>query len=405
MNAMPPVEKRKRALISGASIAGPATAFWLHKAGYEVTIVEQAPGIRKGGYTVDMRGISRKVAEKMGILDKIWERKNDLKSADVVDKHSRVLASMSADFLGGQGPVSDLEIMRGDLAQILYDLTKNTTHYIFGDSITAIKDTSEGAYVTFEKGNPQTFDFVIGADGAHSNVRAKVFGSEAKFVQPLGYYVSIFTIPNYLKLDRKELLYNIPGGKVVGIHNTAHDETTATVMFYFASPPLRYDYHDVRTQKRLLAKAFENEKWEVPTLLGAMYTAPDFFFDSMNLIKMDSWSKGNVTLVGDAAYCPSALSGQGTNLALVGAYVLGGELANAGGDHQKAFRAYEATMREYVAEIQASAKSSAALFVPKSRIALWLRNLSYRVILHTPLEKIIAKKMQEPHQTAAIMKY
>src|SRR5260370_4778352 len=233
-----------------------------------------------------------------------------------VSTASQPQASMSADLFGGEGLVSEVEIVRGDLANILYAALRDTAEYIFRDSITALSQSDEGVRVTFEQSKPRTFDLVVGADGVHSNVRAQTFGDESQFIHHLGYYVSIFTTTNHLHLDRWELVYNMPG-KLAAIYSTRQN-SEAKVMFYFAAPQLQYDCHDTGEQKKILAKVFDGEGGEVPRLLKAMDDTPEFYFASISKIHMESWSKWRVVLVGDAGYCPSPRSGEGTNLPLVG---------------------------------------------------------------------------------------
>jgi 2-polyprenyl-6-methoxyphenol hydroxylase-like FAD-dependent oxidoreductase len=202
---------------------------------------------------------------------------------------------------------------------------------------------------------------VVGADGMHSNVRRLVFGPESQFVRDLGAYVAIFTTRTHPDLDGWELMYGIPaknGGKTAALYplpNTAE----AIAMFFFAAPPLPYDRQKIEQQKQFVAQAFAGAGWEVPRMLAAMCDAPDFYFDRACQIQMDRWWRGRVALLGDAGYCGSPLGGNGTSMALVGAYVLAGELAAVRGDHRTAFARYETELREYVRRCQRFAQGSA----------------------------------------------
>jgi 2-polyprenyl-6-methoxyphenol hydroxylase-like FAD-dependent oxidoreductase len=387
--------KNRNILISGASIAGPALAYWLSRYGFTPTVVEQAPALREGGYAIDIRGAARDVVARMGIMPEVRQATTRTRGMSFVNSANKAQASMSADLFGGEGLVSEFEILRGDLAHILYAATRDTTEYIFHDSITALSQSDEGVQVTFERSKPRTFDLVVGADGAHSNVRAQTFGDESQFIHHLGYYVSIFTTTNHLHLDHWELVYNMPG-KLAAIYSTRQN-SEAKVLFYFAAPQLQYDHHDTREQKKILAKVFDGEGWEVPRLLKAMDDAPDFYFDSVSQIHMESWSKGRVVLVGDAGYCPSPLSGQGTNLALVGAYVLAGELKAAAGDHRSAFARYEEEMRGYVEQNQKFGASAGKQFIPPTRFKIWFRNLNIRMLPYLPWKGLIARAIQKQY--------
>ncbi|GCE10699.1 FAD-dependent monooxygenase [Tengunoibacter tsumagoiensis] len=388
--------KNRTILISGASIAGPALAYWLSRYGFKPTIVERAPAPRAGGNAIDIRGGSRAVVERMGIMPAIRQALTNQRGMSFVDSSNRPQATMGVELFGGEGLVSDFEILRGDLVQILYEATRDTTEYIFHDTITALSENEEGIQVTFEKGQPRIFDLVLGADGLHSTVRQLSFGAESEFSRHLGYYISIFTAANHLQLDRWQLVYNMPG-KLAGVY-TAHQNSEVKAMFLFASSPLQYDRHNSEEQKKILTRVFANEGWEIPRLLNAMDDAPDFYFDSISLIQMERWSKGRIALVGDAGYCPSPLSGQGTNLALVGAYVLAGELAAAAGEYQTAFARYEEKMRGYVEKNQKAAVDGGKWFIPPTQSMIRLRNLNMRMLPYLPWKGLIARAIQK--QTA-----
>jgi 2-polyprenyl-6-methoxyphenol hydroxylase-like FAD-dependent oxidoreductase len=328
-------------------------------------------------------------------MEAVREAITKTRGMSFVNSANKVQANMTVDQLGGEGIINEFEILRGDLSHILYAATKDTTEYIFNDSITSLVQSEEGIQVTFKRSEPRTFDLVIGADGLHSNVRALTFGDESQFIRHLGYYVSIFTTANHLHLDRWQLVYSMPG-KLAGIYSSRQNGE-AKAMFYFTSPQITYDRHNSQEQKELVAKMFAGEGWEIPQLLKAMQDAPDFYFDSISLIQMPCWSKGRVSLVGDAGYCPSPLSGQGTNLALVGAYVLAGELKEAGGDYRTAFVQYEQAMREYVERNQKAALDGGQWFIAPTRFMIWLRNLNMSVLPYLPWRGLIAKAIQQQY--------
>jgi 2-polyprenyl-6-methoxyphenol hydroxylase-like FAD-dependent oxidoreductase len=194
--------KNHTILISGASVAGPSLAYWLSRYGFEPTVVESAPAPRSGGNAIDIRGGSREVAERMGIMPAVSQALTQQRGMSFVNQEGQPQATMSVELFNGEGLVSDREILRGDLVDILYQASKDSAEYLFNDSITSLTEVADGVRVTFEKGQPRTFDLVVGADGLHSNVRALTFGPESRFIRHLGYYVSIFTTANHLHLDR-----------------------------------------------------------------------------------------------------------------------------------------------------------------------------------------------------------
>jgi 2-polyprenyl-6-methoxyphenol hydroxylase-like FAD-dependent oxidoreductase len=362
-------------LVSGASVAGPSLALWLSRYGFEVTLVERAPTIRPGGYAVDFRGVAMTVIERTGLLAALREIQTRTGPITLVDRLGRKIASMPDGFTSGE-----LEVMRGDLASILYDVTQHQTEYIFDDSITSITECRESVEVTFERGPRRKFDLVVGADGLHSNVRKLIFGADAEFVHPLGYYISIFSMPNFLNLDHTGLFCDLLGRKV-GIFS-GRGNGSAIGSFYFASPPLAYDRRDIAQQKQMLRQRFPEQDWAIPRMIKMMDDAPDFYFDSISQVKMDHWCRGRVALLGDAAWCPSPLSGMGTGMAVVGAYVLAGELMEANGDHEVGFTRYQSVMRHYVVQCQKIA-DGADWFIPSTRWKRWFSSQMWRVLPHT----------------------
>jgi 2-polyprenyl-6-methoxyphenol hydroxylase-like FAD-dependent oxidoreductase len=376
-------------LISGSSIAGPALAYLLREVGYNPTVIERAPDLRPGGQAVDLRGAGRTVIERMGLMPVAKELSLDQKGLACVNDNGRRTAEIPADAFGGEGIVSEIEILRGDLAQLLYDATQPEVDYIFDDTITAIEQDDDGVTVTFENSETRRFALVFGADGLHSVTRALAFGPEERYVRSLDCYTAWFTCTADIELDNWYLMHNAPGGLVSSARpGRLPGEIKAGLSF--RSKPLSYDRRDIEAQRKLLARKFAGAKWEVPKLIESMQTAKDFFFDSTSQVHMDRWTNRRVALLGDAACCPTPLTGLGTSLALVGAYVLAGELSKAKGDQRVAFDNYEKIMRPYVTSSQELPPGGTSGFAPMSKPAIWLRTTSMRWMTRWPMKPLIA---------------
>jgi 2-polyprenyl-6-methoxyphenol hydroxylase-like FAD-dependent oxidoreductase len=373
----------KDVLISGAGVAGQALAIWLRRFGFSPVVVERAPAPRDGGQAVDLRGAAIEVARRTGILDAARAARTGTRGMSYVNAAGKRVASLDGAF--GVIDPADIEIVRGDLVSILHEAARSDVEYIFDDSIAGLTETADGVTVTFERSAPRTFGLVAGADGLHSRVRGLAFGPESRFLRHLGLYLSVFNVPNDLKLDHWQLIYVTPGKSVTV--TSARGNREARAIFFFGSEPLDYDYRDRGQQQELLAAAFAGSGWEVPGLLAAMPDAPDFYFDSVSQVRMPSWSAGRVTLVGDAGYCPSPLSGQGSSLALVGAYVLASELRASGGDHRDAFARYQQRMQDFAERNQQIATGNAKRFTPASRRQIRLQNLGIRALPYMPGKK------------------
>ncbi|WP_433713384.1 FAD-dependent monooxygenase [Nocardia sp. CA-084685] len=387
----------KTVLISGASVAGPALAYWLARYGFTVTVVEQAPTLREGGYKVDIRGVAMEVVDRMGLMPQIREASTAMRGGVWIDGAGKALATLGPELIGLRSPGDD-EVLRGDLAHILFDATKGEVEYVFGDSITGLVQQADGVTVRFRNSAPRVFDLVIGADGMHSAVRRLTFGPTEQFARHTGMAACVISVPNYLNLDHWELVHPTPG-RVVQVYST--QRTTAKAQFIFQAPEQLPDRRDRAVQQQLVTDAFDDAGWETPNLVRAMPESPDFYFDSVSQIHLDRWSDGRVAVVGDAAYCPSPLSGQGTSMALVGAYVLAGELKAAAGDHAVAFERYQHAMQDYVSENLTLGWSNATQMVAADRRAIRTQTTMLRMLRHMPWKGLALRPIIKPLERAA----
>ncbi|MGW4834392.1 FAD-dependent monooxygenase [Streptomyces globisporus] len=377
-----PGGRRRTVLISGASIAGPALAFWLNRYGFAVTVVEKAGALRAGGYPIDVRGTALDVVRRMGILSQLRDAHIDLRRLTFLDEGGAEVASIAPHTVTGGVAGADLEVRRGALADALHSAVRDDVEFLFDDSIDTLDQHRHGVDVTFRRGGGRTFDLVVGADGLHSHTRGLVFGPEERFHRYLGYCFAGFTLPNTFGLVRETTLWNAPGRAAVLYAVGDGDDVHGFLNFARAQPALD-DFHNPEVQRDLVEAVFADAGWEVPGMLAAMRAADDLFFDVVSQIRMPRWADGRVALVGDAAYAPSFLTGQGSGLALVGAYMLAGSLA-AERDHTAAFAAYERESRPFVTLNQDLVGTGDALLFPTTARALKERNALLRGLAATP---------------------
>ncbi|HJT90746.1 MAG TPA: FAD-dependent monooxygenase [Mycobacterium sp.] len=355
----------KKALISGAGIAGATAAYWLVKAGFDVTVVELAHGFRSSGSPVDVRGPAVEVAERMGVMDRVHTV--DTKVRDMVFVNARGRVVSRVDMRATWGKPGDVELPRGDLAAILRDAVPDGVELQYGNSVTALEQDARGVTAQFAVGPDRRFDIVVGADGAHSGVRALAFGPESEFVTHLGVYVATLALHGDAGTDF--VMYNTPG-RSVAIHPAGG---RAIAAFMFRAPEIaNFDHRDLDQHKRLLNSVYAGAGWRVPELLEQVRATDDLYFDSVSRIHVPTWSHGRVGLVGDAASCVS-LFGDGSSLAMVGAFTLADSLT---GDIPAGLRVYETRHRPLRATKENSVSLAANLFIPATRTGIAVRNVA-----------------------------
>ena len=375
-----------KVLVSGASVAGPSVALWLGRAGHDVTVVEIAPALRQGGYAVDFRGdVNKTVLGRMGVLDDLRVLQTGGTAMRFVDESGRRLMRLPAEFAGGE-----LEVLRADLSRVLYEHSRERAAYRFGDSIAGLREHVGGVDVRFESGLEETYDLVIGADGMHSVVRRLAWPAERVTERHLGYYVAGWEVPNTVGISGDGLHYNVPG-RLASVGGDRRDPALAQTLFVFRSPELRYNRRDQDEQKAIVREHFADLGWHVPALLDGLPAATELYFDSISRVHVDRWSNGRLVLLGDAGY-GATFGALGTGTAVVGAYVLAGELARAGGDYQAAFERYEARLRKAVSTTQDGSQAGRFL-APATRLGITARNriLDNRFFLNQMLK--MAQKM------------
>ncbi|MFG1606225.1 FAD-dependent monooxygenase [Actinoplanes sp. NPDC049265] len=357
----------QKVLIVGAGVAGPALAYWLTRHGFRTTVVERASDLRSSGNPIDVKGPAVPVAERMGLMPKLRGLATRATAITLLHPDGRAFARTALP----TGDAAGVELARSDLSSALYETARDDAEFVFGDSVTRMHQDPDGVEVTFGRSAPRRFDLVVGADGMHSTTRRLVFGPETEFATDLGMYVATVPLPpEAVDLPHDMVLHNTPG-RLLAIH-PGRDNPLA--LFVFRGPSADgYDRHDTDRQKRLLTEAYAGVGWRAPELVERFRTHPAPFFDALNRVRMASWSRGRVALLGDAA-SSVALFGDGSSLAVAGAYTLAQALAEHPGDHARAFAAYETRHRRETDPRQRRIPPIIAALIPRTGRGVAARN-------------------------------
>lgn len=376
------INLKKKVLISGASIAGPTLGFWLAKYGFGVTIVERSKALRLGGQNLDVRGAGRTIVKMMGIEKEILAANTGEKGLQFVNRNNEVEAEFPVE--GGDSFTSEAEILRGDLVNILYNCTKNDVQYVFGKYITAINQGPDKIEVTFSDNEIEVFDLLIAADGVRSTTRKLIFGDEPE-VKFMGLYNAWYTIPKMERDTQWARWYTAPESRVMVLRPDNHGTVRAS--FSFLSDDKTYLQGSNNEQKKVLKDKLSGAGWEEERLMKEIDDNNDVYFDGISQVHAPRWFDGRAGMIGDAAYCPTPLTGMGTTLAMVGAYLLAGELSRHE-KHEDAFSAYEKRMRPFVEKIQKLPPGVPWLAHPKSKFGVSVVNTVASMIASRPFKMI-----------------
>jgi 2-polyprenyl-6-methoxyphenol hydroxylase-like FAD-dependent oxidoreductase len=360
-------ELKKNVLVCGASFAGLSTAYWMKKLGYDVTVVEIAEGLKKGGTPVNIEQNTVDIVKRMGLFDQIRSNKITMTSLDF--KNSDDVAEQSQS----REPREDeYEIERDVLLNLMFDAVKHDVEFVFGECVASLKDESDRVDVSFKRGRRRSFDLVFGCDGIHSAVRRLCFGEETEFSHFLQAYFSITIVDKSLIRESTTQMYNEPG-KMVMLN--AYNGKTDIVLCFVSDQEIPYDYRNEEQQRGIILDHFSGAGWRARELLEEVRGSKTFYFDKLCQMKMPSWTKGRVALVGDAGYCASPAAGKGGSLAIDGAAALADAFHKCDGDFELAFQEYNRSFRPFIEEVQADVLSfGLEMLLPRTEEAIRRRN-------------------------------
>jgi 2-polyprenyl-6-methoxyphenol hydroxylase and related FAD-dependent oxidoreductases len=375
-----------KAVISGGGIAGLSAALALDRAGWSVSVLEKAPGMRAGGYMLDFFGPGVDAAEDLGLLDALRTHARGVRRVDFVNAAGRSGAQMDyrhiRDATGGRL----FPILRGDIEQVLHAALSDRVELRHGTSLSQVEETGAGLALTLADGGRLTADLLVGADGIHSNTRRLVFGPEQDFIRPLGFHTAGYFF------DSAEVEAALGGDfKMMAIENRMaglYAVEGSRIMAFFV---LRADETGRPDDPRpALRAAFGDLGWIVPEVLAAMPGPEDIYYDVVAQVEMDTWRRGRTILIGDAAYAVSLLAGQGASLAMAGGRALGQVLS--GTDEVAAALAhFETQLRPLVLEKQRAGRNMAKWFVPASPAHVLMRDMGVRLMNWPPLSGLIGR--------------
>jgi 2-polyprenyl-6-methoxyphenol hydroxylase-like FAD-dependent oxidoreductase len=363
----------KTVLISGLGIAGPTLGYWLKAAGFETTLIERAPDLRTGGYVIDFWGLGYDIAERMTLLNEINRVGYHIREMRIVNAKGERISGFGTNIFGELTRDRYVTIGRSDLSRLLFEKIRKDTEIVFDDEIIDLKEDTDSVLVTFRQGSQRRFDLVVGADGLHSTVRRLAFGPQGQFEKRLGYIVAAFETHGYRPRDEDVYATYCQPGRMLG-RVALRDDRTLFLFVFATDTDERLEALDPSAQKAMLRDAFSVGKWETSEILAELERTQDLYFDRVSQIKMPTWSRGRVALVGDAAFCVSLMAGQGAALAMTAAYVLAGELGKSGQHYERAFYNYERILRTFIDSKQESAARFASAFAPRTRLGLFVRN-------------------------------
>jgi 2-polyprenyl-6-methoxyphenol hydroxylase-like FAD-dependent oxidoreductase len=344
----------------------------MNRLGYKVTVIEVAKGLKMGGSPVDIKDRTVDIMKRMGLLEQIQASSLKAKAIDFLDVTGTPIAKLSAQADDDLDLQPEYEIERDTLLRMMFEAVNGDVEFLFDDRIARMEESANEVTVTLKSGAQRSFSLVFGCDGNHSSVRRMHFGEESLYSHSLQNYFSIVIIDKLLIEEDTAQMFNTPGKAVM---LNAYNNKTDIIFCFHSEAEILYSYRDQQEQKNIILQQFEDEGWRTQELLEETARSENFYFDKMCQIRMPSWSKGRVALVGDAGYCASPAAGMGGSLAIIGATALADALAKHPADFDAAFQEYNDSLRPFVEDVQVQAVNfGLEMFVPSSAEALQKRN-------------------------------
>jgi deazaflavin-dependent oxidoreductase (nitroreductase family) len=363
-----------RVVICGAGIAGLTLANRTSVLGGEVTLLERAPGPRSQGYMIDFFGPGYDAAETMGLLPAIGDVAYPIDEVSLVDGHGRRRAGVPYMQFARSVDGRLCSVMRPDLEAVLQHHLPENVDLWFGTTVVGVADDGDAVLVTLDDGTELEADLLVGADGVHSTVRRLVFGAESEFLRYLGFHTAafIFDAPRIRAEVGNRFVLTDTVGKQMGFYVLRDGRVAAFAVHRTPDSTLPDD------ARAAVQHAYRGLGWVVPEALEKCPPSEEIYYDQVAQIELPRWSKGPVTLVGDACYAVSLLAGQGASLGVAGAYVLADQLKRKT-SIDRALADYERLWRPVAEEKQKAGRGAARWFLPESAAQLRIRRAALRL--------------------------
>ncbi|MFG1923166.1 FAD-dependent monooxygenase [Cryptosporangium sp. NPDC048952] len=378
----------RRAVVSGASIAGLSAGYWLARTGWTVTVIERAPSFRDGGQNVDVRGVARDVLTRMGLFDAVKAQNTTETATVLVDAQGAVRAELPSD--GPDGATAELEVLRGDFARTILDHLPAHVEIHYGEEIEDVDDGPDAVTLTTGSGRELRADLLVIAEGVRSTTRDRIFG-DAVDRRELGINMVFGTIPRIPTDDDRWRWYTTVGGRQIHLRPDNHGTTRAILSYARDDDLTRLDQADALARVR---ERYADAGWEADRVLDAFDTSDDVYIDHLTQIRMDSWHRGRIVLAGDAGWCVTPMGGGGASLALTSGYVLAAYLATEPDDLAAALARYQEWMRPLVDDVQKLPPGFEHFAYPQTRIGLAVREVADKVMTSKLLAPLAAKLTQ-----------